>query len=317
MAEDRALEFHIRIDTGTTHFQLAASSDLAAWQTLLQAAQADIDVADLGAGNSYTVDGVNAPADDANNTAHAFSQAPQWYRWRLKAGTDYSPWSPAEVVPSVEDFLDAIKRLVRDPSLGGAAAYFSDLTYRDHLRSAVEAYEARRPLRRARTYSLTAGGREYSLPEDWDGELSRIDRVEYPADQDPRRWIHPDRIDVERALEKWRFLSVTPAAAETARLFYFTRHAKDGSSVTTADFGSVARWAAGSVAQTIQAMQSAFGDVRIGADFASVDPRIRSWGELARQWMAASEREWSASTGSVRTHLRYFDEHGRFRWTGA
>ena len=141
--------------------------------------------------------------------------------------------------------------------------------------------------------------------------------MEYPADATPRCWVFPDAIEVEAALGKWRFLRTTPGANETARLFYFTRQAKDGSEAPAADFGSVARWAAGSVAQAMQALQSAFGDPQIGAQFVSVDPRIRSWGELAEAWKSASEREWSATTGGARTHLRYFDEHGRFRWTGA
>ena len=317
MSEDRVLVFNIPVQPETTHFQLAASPDLAAWTTLAQTGETDIAVAELGAGNSYAVDGINAPADDADNNAHAFSQAPKWYRWRLKAAGEYGPWSPAEVSPSAEDFLEAIKRLVRDPSLAGGGAYFSDLTYRDHLRAAVEAYEARRPLRRARIYALTHGVAGYAMPEDWDAELSRVDRVEYPADRSPRCWLFPDEVEVEPPLSEWRFLSVTPGAGESVRLFYFTRHARDGSTAPSADFGSVARWAAGSAAQAIQAMQAAFGDVQIGADFRSVDPRIRSWGELAAEWKAASEREWGSPSSSVRTHLRYFDSHGRMRWIGA
>lgn len=310
MADTRIITFKVPISASTTHFQVQFSNDRREWTTLKVSGVSDIPVASLS-DRAYTLDGVNSAADSATHNVQEASTPPMWYRLRLKATSTYGNWLAPFVVSSPEDFIEAVKRQLKDPSLNGNTELLSEQDYLLHLAQAVSAFEKRHPYTASQVYALTDDTQEYDLPDDWSYGFSFVTQVEYPTGSDPRRYVHADYVIPDEATATWRFREIYPDSGESVRLYFRSRHGQDGSTVPAHFFNSVVLWAAGDAAMQLRSKSNQFGDLMIGADYVQIDPRIKEWGKIASEWKAQAEAMWGQGGSGVRTHLIAYDDHGR------
>lgn len=314
MPDPRILYFPVPIVTtapATTAFQIQFSPDRVNWGTLLVGGVSDQPVASLS-NRVFLLDGINAPADSATSNLVAASTPPMWYRIRLKATTTYGPWLEEFAVPSAADFLLGIKSELKDPSLNDppGVPLLADLDYRQCLATAVEQYGRLRPRLDVQLYTLTSKVQSYPLPDGWIMNYSRIFQVEYPANQVPRRLMDLALMTVDEQYPELRFIRVYPATNDQARIFYTRRHAADGSSVYPQDFNGVRLLAAANAAGQIYRQKNQFGDIRIGADYIGMDPRIKNWAATAEELKRQANRLLGSGANSVRTHIDQYDYHG-------
>lgn len=309
MPDPRILTFPILATTGTTAFQIAYSGDQVAWTTLRVAGAEDIPVASL-TGRQYVLDGVNTE-DDADNNGAAASTPPNWYRTRLKAGGLYGQWSDARVFPSLEDFIAGMKLQLKDPAAMGGAPLLLDSDYRLKVANAVSAFESRHPRLASQVFDLTSGVYEYDQPDDWTPAYSFFVQAEYPADRQPRSFIPVDYVAADEATLTWAFRRVNPGPGEQCRVYFATRHARDGRTIPVSFYESVLMWATGDAAQQIRAKSNQFGDLFTGADYVSIDPRIREWAKIADSWKKQAEAVWGPGSTGVRAHIASYEDHGR------
>lgn len=309
MADPRVLVIPVPTATNTTHFNIQFSEDRVNWTTVNAAGVTDIPIASLS-DRKYTLDGINTVVGSTENRPIA-SAPPKWYRLRMKATTTYSNWLDPFVFPSSEDFVSWVKRHLKDPVLTGDTALLEDLDYMDHVGAAVKEFESVHPRILSQLFTMTAEVQTYSLPDDWSNDFSRILEIEYPVSStDPKKYVSEKLIFWDDQLGKWRFRRIYPAASEQTRIYYTTRHARDGSSVPQAHFESVAMWAAGDAAEQIMAHKNQFGDVSIGADYVSIDPRIKQWGTIAQSLKRQARALWGSGATGVRARIPYYEDHG-------
>lgn len=172
------------------------------------------------------------------------------------------------------------------------------------IRQALRAYSAACPARAETRVELDADGREIDL-SDLDG-LAGVERVWYPYDAEdddwPPRWrefeLHPDGV---LAL----IVEETPAAGESARVYYWTPHTLDGLDGATAttlpavDEELIAAGAAGFAA--LEKSRGAVGQVNVSgytplhwAEWAE-----RRLADFAARLAAARGRQAALETGPV------------------
>jgi hypothetical protein len=312
MAEDpRILTFSVPLVSGTTtHFRIQFGSDLEDWTLLKIGGATDLAVA-LLTGRTYVLDGVNATDDDNNNKAAA-STPPNWYRVQLKSASGYGAWGEPFVFPSLADFLHNLRHQLQDPALIGGTDLLPAEAYRMRVQSAIEAFERVQPRETSQLFSLTSGDYTYSLPDEWATGYSRVSRIEYPADETPRRFYKPDAVFADEQQSEWRFRRISPGESETARLYFRTRHKRDGSSIPASYFQSVLLWAVGDCAEALRLKYTQFGDFTIGADY--TDPgkeRLKSWADLAKTAKAQAEKMWGQPATGVRARVPHYEDHGR------
>jgi hypothetical protein len=204
MAEDpRILTFSVPLVSGTTtHFRIQFGSDLEDWTLLKIGGATDLAVA-LLTGRTYVLDGVNATDDDNNNKAAA-STPPNWYRVQLKSASGYGAWGEPFVFPSLADFLHNLRHQLQDPALIGGTDLLPAEAYRMRVQSAIEAFERVQPRETSQLFSLTSGDYTYSLPDEWATGYSRVSRIEYPADETPRRFYKSDAVFADEQQSEWR-----------------------------------------------------------------------------------------------------------------
>jgi hypothetical protein len=310
MADPRILTYQVPKKTGVTHFQIGFSDDGENWDTVKVEGTTDLAVGLLASDYTYELDGVNIE-DDADNNSQSASIAPQWYRVRVKIGGKWKQWGEPFVHPSPEDFVAAMKRQLKDPSLEGGTALLIDADYRLHLANAVEAFEKYHPAIAEEVFDMEASVTGYRLPYDWTPSFSHITQVEYPVGSSPRRFLPADYVIYDQSVRQWRWRRICPSEAEQARLYFTTRHSRDGSTVPVANFNSVLMWATGDAASQLRASRNQFGDVFTGADFAQIDPRIREWGKIATDFKKQAEAMWGAGVTGVRSNIAHYEDHGR------
>lgn len=266
------------------------------------------------------IDGVNGTEDDDNNPVSA-STPPNWYRYRTRTtvttvllqfvSAKWGNWGQPFLFPSAEDAIHGMKTQLKDPSLSGNAALLDDSDYYLNWVNAIEAFERLHPRMASQTYDLTADEQSYDLPTEWEYGFSSIEQCEYPVGEEPRLFIYADWLVPDEQVSQWRFLRVFPDATEQARLYFTAKHYRDGSTIRASQFQSVVMWATGSAAQQIMAYRNQFGDVLVGADYMMIDPRIKLWGQIAKDYKTQAERIWGSSATGVRTHVPLYDDHGR------
>jgi hypothetical protein len=309
MADPRILTFNIPKTSATTHFNIQFSNDQTTWNYLRVGGATDLAVALLTA-RTYVLDGVNA-TDDADNNKQAASTPPLWYRVRLKATTAYGQWSEPFVFPSPDDFILNMRRQLSDPFLNGRPALLSVNDYRQKVANAVEAFEKMHSRETSQVYDMTTDDQTYALPDEWSPGFSFVTGIEYPVGDTPPSLYYADAVVVEEVISQWRFQEISPSTGETARFFYRTRHARDGSTVPVAFFQSVLMWATGDAAEHLHMFKNQFGDLMMGSEFQSIDPRIEQWGQIARRMKEQAEKLWGAQVSGVRGRVPLYDDHGR------
>jgi hypothetical protein len=317
MPDARVISIPIPIESATTHFNIQYSEDRINWTTLSAAGVTDLLISAL-TNRKYDLDGVNTTSSTTENRPVA-STPPMYYRYRLKATTTYGSWSSAFLIPSADDFLRFVKRRLKDPSLADETnntALLTDTDYLDCIGNAVKAFELVHPRQVQQSFSMTSSEQDYNLPDLWSYQFSQVIEVEYPVQStDPRSVIHKEYVSVDESQGKWRFRQVFPGTGETTRLFYTTRHELDGSTVPAQWFDSVGMWAAGDAAEQIQAHKNQFGDLQIGAEYISIDPRIQKWGEIGRNLKRQAHEQWGSTGSGVRAYMPLYEDHGRIPYS--
>lgn len=312
MADPRILQFQIPLKTSpaTTHFQIGASNDGGEnWTLLKRAGTSDLAV-NLLTDRVYTLDGVNG-TDDASNNAVELSMPPMRYRLRLKHAGGYEQWLEPFVFPSSEDFILALQEELKDPALDGGQALLSVSDYRRKIANAVGAFELKQPRSTSQVYALTSDEQSYDLPDLWQRTYSRVTGCEYPTGEEPRTFIPADYIYIDEDVSEWRFTRIYPGTGESARLYYTTRHARDGSTVPVTYFESVLAWAVADCAEQLARKFNQFGDFYSGSEITQTDPRVKTWRELAKTGKAQAEAMWGQGASGVRTRMDLYEDHGR------
>lgn len=309
MADPRILTFKIPLESTSTKFQIQFSSDETNWTLLKVGGVTELDDS-LVTSRTYVLDGVNT-TDGANENGAVASTPPMFYRHRIKGASTWGEWSTSYVFPSSADFVQNAKQQLKDPSLSGGNALLSNADYRLHLANAVEMFERGFPREATNTVTMGAADESYALPYDWANGLSRVTQVEYPTGETPRQFVAPDRIILDEELGEFRLRDLSTSTSETMRLYYETKHARDGSTIPSAFFNSVLLWMMGDCAEQLKAYKNQFGDVIVGADYMAIDPRIKAWGEIAKSYKQQAEKVWESGTCGVRTHIVSYDDHGR------
>jgi hypothetical protein len=313
VADPRRLELRIPTHPDTTHFEIQFSEDRVEWDVLdiasVEPSVTLIPVSDLSEENVYVLDGINTDKKGPKVS----STPPMWYRFRLKSDAGFSAWSAPFVVPSPEDFLNYMKRRLADPSLTGGVALMSDTDYLDRLSNAVDAFEQSHPHELSEEFTLTASTQTYRLPLLWDDTFSRVQSVEYPVKAtDPRSFIRPEDVVVDRVARQWRFINgIYPGTGEKARLSFTVRHHRDGSSVPAHHFESVALWATGDAAEALALRFNQFGDASFGAQVIDPGDRVKQFSTMGQELKRQAVRIWGSARTGTRGRISHYDDHGR------
>ena len=133
------------------------------------------------------------------------------------------------VLPAVSKYDRWIRRIssaLLETGVGEDRRQLSPRQWKDALNSALAAYSLGNPRHLTEDVTMRAGTFAYDLPANWATGFSRAERLDYPVDDDSYldTRLQPHLWRVEEARGVWRFVSWTPAAGETARLFYTAPH---------------------------------------------------------------------------------------------
>jgi len=171
----------------------------------------------------------------------------------------------------LSDYNSRVDALVQDD-----AGFIESAEIDEAITMAVKRYSLHRPQEKAQEYAGD-GGYDYDLPSDWVQGFSRIVSVEYPYDeQDPNfipkeEWTIFLKLVGSTQTRVLRFLTTSPAAADSVRVVYTIPHLVDDSSSTVYanDFEALSSLAASYVCGMLSRKFLQTSDSTIGADAVS------------------------------------------------
>lgn len=206
-----------------------------------------------------------------------------------------------------ETLITAVKVLVKDGAQKLAAA-----DYPSFLQRAVDAYSAQRPRVMVKDYSGDGSTYKFTLPSDWEQEVSTIQSIEYPQGDRIPTFLDADEYDVRNDTEAvkviWLF-TLTPASGKKARVTYTIRHTLSDatSTIPGADESIVTLLTASYACEALAAIYAQTSDPLLSADTVNYRSKSQEYRDLAKQHKKGFDERIGAGIDAVQAAGGYVE----------